>query len=101
MLMLVISRPVPTKPSLVKEHRQAYWEWIARQVNQGFVKDMYGIVGRGMVVVFNVDSNQTLNHLLNEWMEIVPAEFDIIPIIDPKGMRAFLSDGDSTSVSSD
>ena len=28
---------------------------------------------------------------LNEWAEIVPAEFDIYPLIDPEAIKSFLA----------
>ena len=46
------------------------------------------------MAVFDVDSNETLHGLLNEWAEIVPAEFDIYPLIDPDAIKSFLGASD-------
>jgi hypothetical protein len=40
--------------------------------------------------LFDVDSNETLHRLLNEWSEIIPAGFDLYPLIDTAAARAFL-----------
>ena len=52
-------------------------------------------MGRGAVALFEVDSNETLHQLLTEWAEMIPAEFDVYPLIDPEAAVAFLNQGDS------
>lgn len=52
---------------------------------------MYARAGRGGVAVFDVDSNEMLHGLLNEWAEIMPAEFDVYPMLDPEAIRSYLS----------
>jgi hypothetical protein len=37
-----------------------------------------------------VDGNATLHRLLNEWGDIVPALFQIFPLIDPNEAQNFL-----------
>jgi hypothetical protein len=34
------------------------------------------------VAAFNVRSHEELHALLNEWAEMIPAEFQVIPLID-------------------
>ena len=51
----------------------------------------YARTGRGAVAIFDVESNEILHDYLNEWSEIVPAEFDIYPLIDPEQIQKFLS----------
>jgi len=91
MLFLAISSPRPERPSTMAAHRQRYWEWLAPLERDGTCRWTYARTGRGAVAVFDVDSNETLHRLLNEWAEIIPAHFEIYPLIDPKEARKFLS----------
>ena len=92
MLFLVISTPVPPRPSAVQDHRRKYWPWAQDKLDRGLAKSFYARTGRGAVAVFDVDSNETLHGLLNEWTEIVPAEFDIYPLIDADAIKSFLGE---------
>tara|TARA_Y100001934_G_scaffold140942_1_gene169854 strand:- start:238 stop:525 length:288 start_codon:yes stop_codon:yes gene_type:complete len=92
MLFLVISTPVPTRPSTVQDQRRKYWPWAQDKLDRGLAKSFYARTGRGAVAVFDVDSNETLHDLLNEWAEIVPAEFDIYPLIDSDAIKSFLGE---------
>ena len=92
MLFLVISTPVPTRPSAVTDQRRKYWPWAQDKLDRGLAKSFYARTGRGAVAVFDVDSNETLHGLLNEWAEIVPAEFDIYPLIDADAIKSFLGE---------
>ena len=93
MLFLAISTPAPTQPSAVRDRRQRYWDWVAPLRADGTVRSIYARVGRGAVAVFDVESLERLHALLNEWSEIVPATFEILPLIDSDAIRSFL-DGD-------
>ena len=90
MLFLVISTPVPMRPSEVRDQRQKYWPWAEDKLDRGLAKSFYARTGRGAVALFDVESNEVLHGLLNEWAEIIPAEFDIYPLIDPEAIKAFL-----------
>ena len=90
MLFLVISDPRPEPPSAVAASRQRYWPWVQAKIETGQVKSVHARVGRGAAVLFDVDSNETLHRLLNEWADIIPARFDIHPLIDPSAAREFL-----------
>ena len=92
MLFLVISTPVPTRPSAVHDQRRKYWPWAQDKLDRGLAKSFYARTGRGAVAVFDVDSQETLHGLLNEWAEIVPAEFDIYPLIDSDAIKSFLGE---------
>ena len=92
MLFLVISTPVPTRPSAVKDQRRKYWPWAQDKLDRGLAKSFNARTVRGAVAVFDVDSNETLHGLLNEWAEIVPAEFDIYPLIDADAIKSFLGE---------
>jgi hypothetical protein len=40
--------------------------------------------------LFDVESNDELHGLLNEWADIIPAHFDIYPLIDPTSAQRYL-----------
>ena len=90
MLFLVISTPIPTRPSEVREQRQKYWPWIQDKLDSGVARSVFPRTGRGAVVVFDVDAHETLHRLLNEWAELIPAEFGIYPLMEPESIKTFL-----------
>jgi hypothetical protein len=47
-------------------------------------------VGRGVAVAFEVRSHEELHALLNEWADIIPAEFEVIPLVDPAKAKRYL-----------
>ncbi len=91
MLFLVISTPRPEKPSTMAASRQGFWRWMDPHLKSGLAQCSYGRTGRGAVAVFNVDSNETLHRLLNEWAEIIPATFDVYPLVDIAASRKLLA----------
>jgi hypothetical protein len=98
MLFLVISDPRPEPPSDVVTSRQQYWDWIAPLRASGEVRLVYAKVGRGAVVLFDVPSNEALHHRLNEWQDMVPAHFEVYPLIDPAAAQHFLRTGGTETV---
>ena len=72
--------------------RQTFWNWIDPYLQNGAARWTYARTGRGAVAVFDVDSNESLHRMLNEWAEIIPAKFEIHPLIDIAAARNFLSD---------
>lgn len=90
MLFLVISTPRPERPSSMTASRKAYWEWLAPLQADGTCKGAWARTGRGAVILFEVADNDTLHRLLNEWAEIIPATFDVYPLIDTGAAKAFL-----------
>lgn len=83
MLFLVISDPRPEPPSAIAHQRQAYWRWIEPLRQDGTVRSVHARVGRGAAVLFDVPDNETLHRLLNEWADLIPAHFQVVPLIDP------------------
>jgi hypothetical protein len=81
-LFLVISNPRPERPSEQAARRQTFWPWIGQHEKAGVCKHIYARVGRGAVAVFDVESNDQLHRMLNEWADIIPAEFDVYPLVD-------------------
>ncbi len=67
MLFLVISTPAPTRPSEVREQRKRFWPWVEDKLERGVARSFFPRTGRGAVLVFDVDSHETLHRLLNEW----------------------------------
>ena len=94
MLFLVISTPELSRPSLVVEQRKKYWPWANEKLENGLARSFYARTGRGAIAVFDVDSNESLHRLLNEWSEIIPAEFQIYPLLDPSSIIDFLDHTD-------
>ncbi len=91
MLFLVISEPRPEPPAAMVERRQSYWRWIGPLSASGQVKSVHARVGRGAVVLFDVDSHATLHRFLNEWANIIPAHFDTYPLLDADTAQQFLA----------
>ena len=91
MLFLVISTPRPDRPTSVVASRSSYWDWIAPLLEAGTARSVHARVGRGAVVLFDVDSNQTLHRLINEWSDIMPAHFEIYPLLDQAAAQGFLA----------
>ena len=98
MLYLVISNPRPEPPGSVVASRQRYWEWIAPLQASGEVRSVFARVGRGAVVLFDVPSNEMLHQRLNEWQDMIPAHFEIYPLIDPAAAQHFLRTGGTEAV---
>jgi muconolactone delta-isomerase len=90
MLFAVISEPRPEPPSTMAASRQRYWTWIDPLIKSGTVKHIYARTGRGALAVLDVDSNETLHRIINEWAEIIPARFEIYPLIDPDAAQRYL-----------
>ena len=91
MLFLVVSTPRPEKPSQVAHQRQSYWPWISGYQASGVCKQVYPRVGRGAVAVFEVESNEALHTILNEWADIIPAHFDTYPLVDLDATKRMLA----------
>jgi hypothetical protein len=82
MLFLVISSPAPARPSEVTARRAAFWGWVAPLEADGTVRYCYPKLGRGAVALFEVDSIETLQGHLTEWAELIPATFEVLPLVD-------------------
>ncbi len=93
MLFMVISTPRPEPPSTMVPKRKAYWAWLAPLQAQGLCKHVWARTGRGAVALLDVPDNETLHRILNEWAEIIPATFEVLPLIDPGPAQAFLDAG--------
>jgi muconolactone delta-isomerase len=83
MLFLVISSPAPSRPQDVKNSRQEFRSWVKDLQSKNKVICFYPRVGRGSIVIFDVSSNDELNILMTQWLDIVPASFDLYPLATP------------------
>ena len=90
MLFLVISTPRPERPSALIGARKKYWRWIDPKLKSRQCRWVYARTGRGAVALFDVRSNEELHALLNGWADIIPAHFEIHPLIDAAGAQRFL-----------
>jgi muconolactone delta-isomerase len=79
MLFLVVSTPRPSKPEDVKGVRAKWWEWAADLEAKGKALYYCARVGRGAIVIFDVDSNEELHDLLTQWLNMIPVTFDTYP----------------------
>jgi muconolactone delta-isomerase len=91
MLFLVVSTPRPERPSDLAQTRQSFWPWIAGYQSSGVCRHVYARVGRGAVAIFDVDGNDALHRILNEWADIIPAHFDTYPLIDAEAANRMLA----------
>jgi len=91
MLFLVVSTPRPERPSELAETRRSFWPWIAGYQARGAVRHIYARVGRGAAAVLDVEDNEALHKILNEWADIIPAHFDIYPLIDAEAANRMLA----------
>ena len=91
MLFLVVSTPRPERPSDLATTRQSFWPWMARYEASGVCRQVYARAGRGAVAVLDVADNEALHKILNEWADIIPAQFDVYPLIDAKAANQALA----------
>ena len=91
MLFLVISTPRPERPTTLVDARSKYWEWMNPLLASGMAKSVYARAGGGAVALFDVDSNETLHRLMNEWADIIPAHMDVYPLLDVDAAKSFLA----------
>ena len=92
MLFLVVSTPRPERPSELAKSRQSFWPWMARYEAQGVCRQVYARVGRGAVAILDVEDNDALHRILNEWADIIPAGFDVYPLVDLEATHKMLAD---------
>ena len=91
MLFLVVSTPRPERPSDLATTRQSFWPWMARYEASGVCRQVYARAGRGAVAILDVADNEALHKILNEWADIIPAQFDVYPLIDAKAANQALA----------
>ncbi len=91
MLFLVVSTPRPERPSELAKTRQSFWPWMAEYEARGICRHIYARAGRGAVAILDVEDNDALHKILNEWADIIPAHFDTYPLVDPQAAKRMLA----------
>lgn len=77
MYFLVISTPRADKPSAARDNQKLFWDWLDPLIASGTAKHVYTKLGRGAVIIFDVDAHETMHKLVNQWAECVPATFEV------------------------
>ena len=77
MFFLVISTPAATKPSGMRGGQTQWWDWVNPLIENGTAAHVYTKLGRGAVIIFDVDGPETVHKLVNQWNELVPATFQV------------------------
>ena len=93
MLFMVMSTPRPEKPSEMRGKQTLFWDWLEPLKQKGECKAVYVKTGRGAMVVFDVDSHETLHRYMTQWAENVPAEFMVWPLVDASHQEAIARKG--------
>lgn len=96
MLIMVITTPRADPPSTMTRRRLKLWRWIAPKLKSRLCHWVYARPGRGAVSLFDVSSHEQLHALLNEWAEIIPATFELYPLIDASAARRYLGNKSRT-----
>ena len=78
---LVISTPAPVKPSDVRATQKKWWDWVNALIDDGTAKHVYTKLGRGAVIIFDVKGPEVVHKLVNQWNELVPATFEVEPLL--------------------
>jgi hypothetical protein len=81
MHFLVISTPAATKPSGMRGGQTQWWDWVNALIADGSAAHVYTKLGRGAVIIFDVDKPEAVHKYVNQWNELVPATFEIIPLL--------------------
>lgn len=93
MHFLVVSTPRPERPSDVRDRQRLFWDWLDPLLDAGVARHAYTKLGRGAVIVFEVDSHETLHKLVNQWNELVPATFEVTALLPAGHQRAIARAG--------
>lgn len=97
MLFLVISQPAPARPSSVAADRQRFWRWVEPLRATGVVAYCYPRLGRGAVALFRVESSEELQGYLTTWAEMIPASFEVLPLVDVAYQKQLIGADDSAA----
>lgn len=91
MLFMVISTPRPEKPTAVVSARRRFWKWFKPLQEAGVAQWIYARPGRGAVALLDTDDHEHLHRLLNAWADIIPATFELHPLIDAAAAQQHLA----------
>jgi muconolactone delta-isomerase len=91
MLFLVVSTPQPERPSELARARQSFWPWMEKYQASGVCRHVYARAGRGAVAMLDVEGNEALHKILNEWTDIIAAHFATYPLVEVQRARELLA----------
>jgi muconolactone delta-isomerase len=97
MLFLVVSTPRPERPSELARARQSFWPWMEKYQASGVCRHVYARAGRGAVAILDVEGNEVLHQILNEWADIIPAHFATYPLVEVQRARELLASQSAAS----
>ncbi len=93
MLFMVMSTPRPDSPSEMRGKQTAFWDWLEPLRQNGTVKAVHVKTGRGLFMVLDVDSHETLHRYMTEWADRVPAAMQVWPLIEAAHQEAIARAG--------
>lgn len=84
MLYLVTSNPLYAQPSEIAEAAIEFKAWIKELHLKGKVVCAFQKIGKGSVIVFNLESNEELDEVMSKWLSIVPVPitYEITPLVN-------------------
>ncbi len=84
MYFLVTSNPLYLKPGDIEEVKVEFKEWLSELNSKGKVINAFQKIGKGSVIVFNLESNEELNEVMSKWLSIVPVPitYEITPLVN-------------------
>ncbi len=95
MHFLGISSPRAEKPSAARDNQNQWWDWRNPLAERGIAKHVYTKLGRGAVIIFDVDSHETLHKLVNQWSELIPATFEVEALLPKEHQERIAKAGTS------
>ena len=86
MLFFVMSDPYFAGNKEADPARKQFKEWIDDLKSQKKVIQTYHKMGKGSIVLFDVESNDELHKIMVQWLDIVciPVKFEVIPLVTQK-----------------
>lgn len=91
-MLFLVASPRRSRRARPKSRRTASRSgWIDGYRQKSVCKQIFPRVGRGAVAIFDVGSNNDLHRILNEWADIIPAQFDTYPLVDMQATADLLA----------
>ena len=77
----------------VRGKQAAFWDWLEPLQQNGTVKAVYVKTGRGLFMVLDVDSHETLHRYMTESADRVPAAMQVWPLVETGHQEAIARTG--------
>ena len=91
MLFPVVSTPWPERPSELARARRPFWPWMEKYQASGVCRHLYARAGRGAVAILDIEGNEALHKMLNEWADIISAHFATYPSVEVQRARELVA----------